>query len=423
MLRHARVLTEIGLLTYLLTIPMGRAFVAWGRELPLLVIVAGLVLARMPGARATTPTAPFRLLIPLTLFAVSTLLSLVFSESLEESFAWVAYAPIAFLFFLATQEVAVTLPAYRRILFVFAAVVIVLGVDGVYQFSTGVSLLGGSLPIRRHTGGEALTASLPNPNDLALIPILLPMMLTPVVQSPSAWSSWLILAGLPFSFFTVTLSGSRNAWLGLAVGLGALAAFGARRRAILGAAGIAAVLFALAYALGIGDLRERARTILETPRDPRIAQWLVAVEMFKESPLLGKGLHTFGEFYVSYLEKIKLPAGVTPDVARHIPWAHNLYLEILAERGLLGAVGFGAPLIAMAVLLRRSLKRETAAEIRGIALGLTASLLSFLAQGVFDLTFRKDWVLLIFWLLVALVARLPDIIQGGRVSVSATSSP
>jgi O-antigen ligase len=393
------VLTELGLLAYLLTIPMGHAFAVWGRELPLLAILAGMVLTRLPKSRAPKP-APFALLIPFVLFAGSTFLSTIFSEFPGESLARAAYAPIAFVLFLATQEVAISLAAYRRILLVLAVVVVLLGLDGVYQFWTGASFLGGNLLFRGR-----ITGSLPHPNDLALIPILLPAALTLVAGKPGAWASRLILCGLPFAFATVILSQSRNAWLGLAVSFGALATLSLRRKAVLFSATLAIALFALAYVIGIGNVPDRARKILETPHEPRIGHWLVAWQMFQESPLLGKGVHTFGEFYLPYLKKIELPAHITPEVA-YIPWAHNLYLEVLAERGLLGAVGFGAPLLAMLLTLRRFLRRDASPETRTLATGLAASLLSFLAQGFFDLTFLKDWVLLVFWLLAALVARI-----------------
>ncbi len=401
MMVHGRALTEVGLLVYLLTIPMGRGLETWSRELPLVAVMAGMVLARIPWPRTAESSAPFRLLIPLVLFAVSTLLSTLFSEFPDKSLARAAYSPIAFLLFLATQEVAITPTAYRRILLVFAAVVIVLGLDGTYQFRTGVSLLGGSLPF-----SGRITGSLPHPNDLALIPILLPSALTLVILDPLAWASRLILCGLPFAFATVILSQSRNAWLGLAVGLGTLAALGSRRRLILFTAMLAVTLFGVAYALGIGNVPNRTQKILETFHEPRIGHWLVAWQMFKESPLLGKGVHTFGEFYLPYLEKIVLPASIRPEVA-YIPWAHNLYLEVLAERGMVGSIAFGATLVAMALVLFECLKWRTPSETRTISIGLTASLVTFLVQGVFDLTFLKDWVILVFWLLAALVARLP----------------
>lgn len=400
---RSRVLTEAGLLFYLLTIPMGPTLMTWGRELPLLAIIGGIILARAPVPGAPAPV-PFRFLIPLVLFAVSMVLSTLLSELPAQSLARAAYAPIGFLVFLAVQEVAVTLAAYRRIFLVLAGVVLLLGVDGTYQFLAGRSLFGGNLPFRGRISG-----SLPHPNDLALIPIFLPAALTLLVQNPAAWTSRLVLFGLPFALATVILSQSRNAWLGLAVGFATLVACGRRRKPVLAVAALAAALFGLGYTLGVGNVPERAHKILETPHEPRIGHWLVAWAMFKESPVLGKGVHTFGEFYLPYLQKIRLPPNITPEVA-YIPWAHNLYLEILAERGLLGAVGFGAPLLGVILLLRRFLRRDSPQEVRMIVASLAASLLSFLAQGVFDLTFLKDWVLLVFWLLAALVARLPTLL-------------
>jgi len=106
------------------------------------------------------------------------------------------------------------------------------------------------------------------------------------------------------------------------------------------------ILFSAALYFDLGNVQQRLNTPMNVTSETRIGIYLVALEMFKESPLLGKGLHTFGEFYLPYIEKIQLPHGYTPEIAV-IPWAHNLYLEILAERGLIGFAGFIAPIIAM----------------------------------------------------------------------------
>ena len=116
-------------------------------------------------------------------------------------------------------------------------------------------------------------------------------------------------------------------------------------------------------------------------------------------------MHTFRDFHGPVVESLALPPGVVRD-REVVPWAHNLYLEILAERGLVGAMAFAAILTAMGVMLRRSMQ-ESAGPSRLVAQGLSASLATFLVLALFDLTFLKDWVLLLFWLLAALVARLP----------------
>jgi len=73
--------------------------------------------------------------------------------------------------------------------------------------------------------------------------------------------------------------------------------------------GFIGILFLIAYALEIGNVAQRLHLIMHTPTDPRVALWLVAWEMFKEAPLLGKGIHTFGEFYPNYLTRIQIPRG------------------------------------------------------------------------------------------------------------------
>lgn len=407
MSRAGPLLVEAGTLAYLVGIPAGRALGPLGRELPLLAIMLGLGLARVPWGPRKPPPAPFQLLIPFLLFAGATILSTAFSAYPALSLSRAAYAPIALLFFFAVQEVAITPAAFRRVSLALAGVIFLVGVDGVYQYVAGRSLLGGDPMFRGRVSG-----SLPHPNDLALIPILLPLTLALISQERSWPLRAVLLAGLPLAFATVILSQSRNAWLGLAIGLGVFFAFGTSRKIIVALAGLLILLFGAAYALDIGNVPGRLRAILRAPSEPRIGHWLVAWEMFKEAPLLGKGTHTFGEFYLPYLSRVELPKGVTPEIAR-IPWAHNLFLEILAERGLLGLVGFLAPVLAMGHRLLRARSQAVPPLARTLALGLAGSLLVFLAQGLFDLTFLKDWVLLVFWLLGALVARLPALTPSG----------
>ena len=229
------------------------------------------------------------------------------------------------------------------------------------------------------------------------------MIVSALLADQSRLVRGVVLAGLPAAIFTVIVSLSRNAWLGLAVGLGVLAVFSVQRRIVIGLAAGAGVVFAIAFAFDIGGAGRRATSLLGGPWRERLGVWLVAWEMFKESPLLGKGAHTFGEFYHPFLGRFDLPAGsgsgLTP-----VPWAHNLPLEMLAERGALGLTGFLLPVLAAGVRLTRACREP---HTRPLAVGLAGSLTTFLMMGLFDLTFLKDWPQLLYWLLAALVARLP----------------
>jgi hypothetical protein len=82
-MRVGRLVTEAGVLAYLLCIPLGQSIGASGRNLALLTIVLGMVLARLPGGLDRPPA--FQLVVPFVFFAASTLCSVVFSTYRELS--------------------------------------------------------------------------------------------------------------------------------------------------------------------------------------------------------------------------------------------------------------------------------------------------------------------------------------------------
>src|SRR5262249_2331764 len=117
----------------------------------------------------------------------------------------------------------------------------------------------------------------------------------------------------------------------------------------------------------------------------RLGHWMVAAQMWAESPWVGKGPFTFVDHYLRYLDRMTLPFGV-PKEQRYIPWPHSLYLEQLAERGVIGAAAFALPMI---VAWRRGTRRTRAAVV------------AFLAMGVMDLSLIKPWVISVYCGLVA----------------------
>ncbi|GBC63051.1 hypothetical protein DENIS_4040 [Desulfonema ishimotonii] len=134
----------------------------------------------------------------------------------------------------------------------------------------------------------------------------------------------------------------------------------------------------------------------------RAPAWAAAWEMFTDSPWLGTGPRSFGHLYFSYQQKTALPAWLIVD-KRIMPWAHNLYLETLAEQGVPGILSFGILIkfmISDSVAMIRSRNRD----IRFIAVGLFSSLVTFLMAGMFELSFIRHWVVIVFFTMAALIA-------------------
>lgn len=126
----------------------------------------------------------------------------------------------------------------------------------------------------------------------------------------------------------LVLTSSRGAWLSTAVGLAILAMFRYRRPALTAAIASAGTVLSLLAAphVSLGD---------------RPAYWNVALADASEHVALGSGAGSFDDYW---LEHRPIPAYVRD--------AHHLYLETVAELGLVGlallVVALGAPLVAAA---------------------------------------------------------------------------
>jgi O-antigen ligase len=125
----------------------------------------------------------------------------------------------------------------------------------------------------------------------------------------------------------------------------------------------------------------------------RTAEVGAAVEMFLDHPIAGIGYGTFEEHYGDYTRDLGIE-----QVARDRE-AHNLYLEIAAETGVVGLAAFGALVLAALVSLRRAHRRFSTAGHDGlakVAYAITAAFIGYLVTSIFlHMDFaRTIWVLL-----------------------------
>ena len=137
------------------------------------------------------------------------------------------------------------------------------------------------------------------------------------------------------------ITASRGGALGFAAGLGVLTVLGLCRAAA-GGAGVLRILLTIVIAvtlLGGGvyatlayspSLQARARILLDK-KDIRLRLWPAAIREFHDAPVFGTGSGTY-----LYYGRMYRDVTVQADPIR----PHSDYLELLAEYGAVGAVGF-----------------------------------------------------------------------------------
>jgi O-antigen ligase len=114
-----------------------------------------------------------------------------------------------------------------------------------------------------------------------------------------------------------------------------------------------------------------------------------------DHPLLGVGINNFQNFYPIYTGR--------DDELNH---AHNLVLNVAAERGLFGLVAFCLVAMFLLASLVRTFTSARSLEERAVVAGLSASLAAYFIHSLFDVSYYDYKVLLLFWLLVGVGASL-----------------
>jgi O-antigen ligase len=200
----------------------------------------------------------------------------------------------------------------------------------------------------------------------------------------------LALAALAFSF-------TRGAILGLVGGSLLWLAVVRPRTALI----VAVVVAVGGIALAPGALKERLQDPAGGDVGLRADLWQGALDIYRESPVLGVGLGNFGEGYS------RLPAQLSTGTQRRLlhqkqllvpPHANNLFLTILAEEGIIGALAFlGLIGSALTVCLRASRLDDPFG--RAVGVGVGAGVSAMLVHSLLDQTLFGEMALPVFALI------------------------
>lgn len=338
-IRKARMLLWLGASIFILFLPLGRSFREAGSLLALLGLGLYYALDHEHSnlKRLGRMIWPYVLLLALVIFKALHTIDLdkglnLFGSSLYGGFL---------LFF-----VGLELVRKKRDLKILVVLFVVMscyeGLDGVYQYVTGADFFYGE-PVRQlYADSFRLTGSFVRVGNILSISLVAGLGLAWVLPDRwPRWRAWLATALiLSPGLFLLIFTRTRSSYMGLATALLMLwimhRGLDWRKIVLPLGAGLGALLFG-----------PRRISLEQVMRDGRIVDlWPFAWKVFQEWPLLGAGVNAYNPAFRSL--------GFAPSMdSITIPHPHNVYLQFLAETGLIGFVVFMVFLIMYAVWFTR----------------------------------------------------------------------
>ncbi|HLJ87253.1 MAG TPA: O-antigen ligase family protein [Candidatus Angelobacter sp.] len=143
---------------------------------------------------------------------------------------------------------------------------------------------------------------------------------------------------------------------------------------------------------GEEEVSVRVQEVDDFTQLSRLALWAAAGSMFLDHPVLGVGYGNYRSLYHDYIP------GSAPDQLD----AHNLYLQLLSETGLIGFLVFAALIIAFSRMAVR-LARDSDPLSRWVGAGVGGGVVATLIHGGVDYLFNVSPQFGgLFWLVMAL---------------------
>ncbi len=232
------------------------------------------------------------------------------------------------------------------------------------------------------------TACFPYPNDLAawILLTVFPLACVTIFGNIRAWvkiATSIISVGMMGLF---TLAKTRGAWIGLCISTLYIALSKHKIWLIL----ILVLLLAIPYILKM----EMASYLFNIGSfSDRVSMWGTSWEIFAKHPFIGNGINTFFVNFMKYRnDEFKGKKG---------SYAHNCYLQMAGDAGILGLSGFLWLMIAYFRAIIRGLRRVSNPVFRSAAWGISIGIFAFLVHSFFDTNLYSLNLVTLFWANIA----------------------
>ena len=274
------------------------------------------------------------------------------------------------------------------------AAVLVASLYGVYQRIQGVEVNASYVDLEVNPDMPGRVQSyFDNPNTFAEVLILLLPLLVALVLCSRHWVSRLLAAGtFAVGAMALGMTYSRASWVGIACAA-VVFVFLWKPKLIPAFA----VVCVLCVPLLPSTIWHRILTITNTSDSStasRLPLYEAALGVIRESPVSGAGLGTAA--VQEFIKSNNLYHGDAP-----YTHAHNIYLEVWVEAGILGVAGFFASMMWNIKNAARQVRHCPDSAARTIAAATAAAMCGSMVAGLADYLWQYPRVMSIFWFVFA----------------------
>jgi len=263
--------------------------------------------------------------------------------------------------------------------------------------------------------GQRPTAGFKTPNGLGgYLSIVIPMAVASAVLLKSIAKRLIVVVLCAVVLWSLIISSSRGAMIGVTVGI--IFFFSAYQTIIKkeNLNKLWAGVFMAIFFLGLFSVMQYGNIVLflEERMDTaywRLGIWKDSLTMIAERPIFGHGINTYMTIFQEYH---------TGGGARHDPtYAHNCYLQLAAETGLIGIMCFLGIIWKLFITTLRLVSDNPSidSDLQIAILGLLSGILAFLVHSFFDTNFYSLQLSVHFWYMVGVLFSMNNLFDKSGV--------
>jgi len=359
---------------------------------------------------STDRLALFFFLLILAVSVVSFRNSVSFSASFQGIIKLLKYI----LIFLVCSEEIRDKKHISRIIISICCGVCLASIDALWQMVFGYDFIH-RINIQAAIGLPRPTAAFPNPNVFGIYMTALTPLISGLALLYFKGKKRLLMFLPAFLGATgIYLTLSRGAGLAIYLAILFLCIAGKKK---LFTFGLVAILIIYPFVMP-NNIKQWARESGYNPMllmcgDQRISIQNNTINMIKHHPFIGVGVNTFSRNYGKYKTEQAEKYAHTPDTI----YAHNIYLQMAGETGLLGLAAFILFLFQVFRQAFNTVPKLNDGYLKIVAISLIACIIAFLINGLTETSLYYPRVAMIFWYLIGVSLSLK------RLSTRSLSNP